>query len=315
MALSALENVFPPVPADIAVALGAFLARRGERLGGAPRGAVLALATSSRPRARTSSRAATAAASSATAGAQAHAAASPRRARGGLRSVGNRRHLPEPLPSRRAGGGDAVRRRRGPLARPCAPAGRGGVRDLVRVPRGRGLRARAELGGREDARGRREPCARDRRGRPGHAGRRLAVAPFPPSARAEPQGAQAFDWSDATVSWMRSPACRRRTSRRGRRPAAPPRGPSSRRGRPRAGRPSSWRARRGSLSANSSSRARQAASKPSASATSSARPTASASSSAKLRPRSAMRESDGGWTEARRSAPPTRAAARRPSPR
>ena len=30
MALSALENVFPPVPADIAVALGAFLARRGE---------------------------------------------------------------------------------------------------------------------------------------------------------------------------------------------------------------------------------------------------------------------------------------------
>jgi membrane protein DedA with SNARE-associated domain len=30
MALSALENVFPPVPADVAVALGAFLARRGE---------------------------------------------------------------------------------------------------------------------------------------------------------------------------------------------------------------------------------------------------------------------------------------------
>ena len=30
MALSALENIFPPVPADVAVALGAFLARRGE---------------------------------------------------------------------------------------------------------------------------------------------------------------------------------------------------------------------------------------------------------------------------------------------
>jgi membrane protein DedA with SNARE-associated domain len=30
MALSAMENVFPPVPADTAVALGAFLARRGE---------------------------------------------------------------------------------------------------------------------------------------------------------------------------------------------------------------------------------------------------------------------------------------------
>ena len=30
MALSALENVFPPVPADVAVALGAFLAQRGE---------------------------------------------------------------------------------------------------------------------------------------------------------------------------------------------------------------------------------------------------------------------------------------------
>jgi membrane protein DedA with SNARE-associated domain len=30
MALSAIENVFPPVPADTAVALGAFLARRGE---------------------------------------------------------------------------------------------------------------------------------------------------------------------------------------------------------------------------------------------------------------------------------------------
>lgn len=30
MGLSALENVFPPVPADTAVALGAFLARRGE---------------------------------------------------------------------------------------------------------------------------------------------------------------------------------------------------------------------------------------------------------------------------------------------
>jgi membrane protein DedA with SNARE-associated domain len=29
-ALSALENVFPPVPADVAVALGAFLAQRGE---------------------------------------------------------------------------------------------------------------------------------------------------------------------------------------------------------------------------------------------------------------------------------------------
>ena len=30
MALSAVENVFPPVPADVAVALGAFLAQRGE---------------------------------------------------------------------------------------------------------------------------------------------------------------------------------------------------------------------------------------------------------------------------------------------
>jgi membrane protein DedA with SNARE-associated domain len=30
MVLSALENIFPPVPADTAVALGAFLARRGE---------------------------------------------------------------------------------------------------------------------------------------------------------------------------------------------------------------------------------------------------------------------------------------------
>ena len=30
MVLSAIENVFPPVPADTAVALGAFLARRGE---------------------------------------------------------------------------------------------------------------------------------------------------------------------------------------------------------------------------------------------------------------------------------------------
>ncbi len=30
MALSAVENVFPPIPADVAVALGAFLARRGE---------------------------------------------------------------------------------------------------------------------------------------------------------------------------------------------------------------------------------------------------------------------------------------------
>ena len=30
IALSALENVFPPVPADVAVALGAFLAQRGE---------------------------------------------------------------------------------------------------------------------------------------------------------------------------------------------------------------------------------------------------------------------------------------------
>ena len=31
MALSALENVFPPVPADTAVALGAFLARREQQ--------------------------------------------------------------------------------------------------------------------------------------------------------------------------------------------------------------------------------------------------------------------------------------------
>jgi membrane protein DedA with SNARE-associated domain len=32
MLMAALENVFPPVPADVAVALGAFLARRGEVL-------------------------------------------------------------------------------------------------------------------------------------------------------------------------------------------------------------------------------------------------------------------------------------------
>jgi len=32
MLMSAAENVFPPVPADVAVALGAFLARRGEVL-------------------------------------------------------------------------------------------------------------------------------------------------------------------------------------------------------------------------------------------------------------------------------------------
>ncbi len=32
MALAAAENVFPPVPADVAVALGAFLAQRGEIL-------------------------------------------------------------------------------------------------------------------------------------------------------------------------------------------------------------------------------------------------------------------------------------------
>ena len=31
MALSALENVFPPVPADVAVVLGAFLAQRSGR--------------------------------------------------------------------------------------------------------------------------------------------------------------------------------------------------------------------------------------------------------------------------------------------
>ena len=30
MLLSALENVFPPVPADVAVALGAFLSRHGK---------------------------------------------------------------------------------------------------------------------------------------------------------------------------------------------------------------------------------------------------------------------------------------------
>jgi membrane protein DedA with SNARE-associated domain len=30
MALSAVENIFPPVPADVAVALGAFLSQRGE---------------------------------------------------------------------------------------------------------------------------------------------------------------------------------------------------------------------------------------------------------------------------------------------
>jgi membrane protein DedA with SNARE-associated domain len=30
MLLSALENIFPPIPADVAVALGAFLARKGE---------------------------------------------------------------------------------------------------------------------------------------------------------------------------------------------------------------------------------------------------------------------------------------------
>lgn len=34
MLLSALENVFPPLPADVAVALGAFLARRGEASAG-----------------------------------------------------------------------------------------------------------------------------------------------------------------------------------------------------------------------------------------------------------------------------------------
>lgn len=43
MALSALENVFPPVPADVAVALGAFLAQRGE-ISAAPLGVLCWLA-------------------------------------------------------------------------------------------------------------------------------------------------------------------------------------------------------------------------------------------------------------------------------
>ena len=46
MALSAVENVFPPVPADVAVALGAFLAQRGE-ISAVPLGVLCWLANTS----------------------------------------------------------------------------------------------------------------------------------------------------------------------------------------------------------------------------------------------------------------------------
>ena len=127
MALSALENVFPPVPADTAVALGAFLARRGE-VSVVPLAALCWLANL-----------ASAAGTYVLArrhgrgffrdgwGRKLMPPGGPGRARGGLRAVGDGRHLPEPLPARPARGGDAVRRRRraparaGPRARRRSP--------------------------------------------------------------------------------------------------------------------------------------------------------------------------------------------------
>ena len=112
MALSALENVFPPVPADTAVALGAFLARRGE-ISVVPLAVLCWLANLAsacgtylarpppRPRLLPGRL-----------GPQDHAARGARGARGGLRALGDGRHLREPLPAGAAGRRSAVRRGR-----------------------------------------------------------------------------------------------------------------------------------------------------------------------------------------------------------
>ena len=135
VALSALENVFPPVPADIAVVLGAFLGRQG--IVSAPLLGVLCwLGQHGVVRGRcTSTRGAHGRRFFATRlAAQAHAAGGDRRPGEGLRAPRRLRHLRQPLPARGARGGDAVRgrgrdvARAGAASRPPSPP-RSGTRS------------------------------------------------------------------------------------------------------------------------------------------------------------------------------------------
>ena len=163
MALSALENVFPPVPADTAVALGAFLARRGE-VSVVPLAVLCWLAN--------------------LASAAAMYAFARRHGRGFFREGWGRKLMPPEvlaaleeayerwgtagiflsrfLPGVRAAvppfaGVAGLRAGEGPRAR------RAGLRDLVRASwPSLGLPGRGELGGGEVPRRRHQPRARDR---------------------------------------------------------------------------------------------------------------------------------------------------------
>ena len=239
MALSALENVFPPVPADVAVVLGAFLAQRGLASAPAPRRALLARQHRLVGGACTSTPARTAARFFATGWRRKlmppEAIAG---AREGLRAARRLRHLLEPLPARRARGGDAVRGRR----RACRPArallpAAARLRDLVRVPG----RRRHALGLNWDAR----PGARRRR--EPRAGRSSPARRWPSSASGSGGGAAAAasDASRRSCRERRPPICADARARRVGEPAVEPGVRSrscscaciSRRTRPRAGRP------------------------------------------------------------------------------
>ena len=176
MALSAVENVFPPVPADTAVALGAFLARRGE-ISVVPLG-ILCWAANTATAAWTYFFARSHGAAFFKEGwgrrilpPAAMTALQEAYAKYGVAAIFLSRFLPGVRAAVTPFAGVV-----GMLGGASARSGRARLRRLVRLPRDRRLRDRGELGGGEGARGRRQPRPRHRRRGRGRPRRDLAPA-------------------------------------------------------------------------------------------------------------------------------------------
>ena len=166
--------------------------------------------------------------------AQAHAAGGDRRAGEGLRAARGVRHLLQPVPARRAGGGDAVRGRGRNAARARPDPLRHRLRDLVRVPRRGRIVPGPELAARRGPPRRRQPRARHRR-------RLHRRSRRPPLVAGAPETRPGLSLSAPCPSRPRSGGCARASSRRtiarARRPSLRSRGRASRAGRRRAGSP------------------------------------------------------------------------------